>query len=115
MPEERIVTLSAACYAAGYLTGAIAFLLMARRRRLLTDGVMMLMVVGLVGGLASDNIAQRIVGGAAGKTVLGALAGGYLSVIVGKRILGIRRPLGDLFAVALSSGEAVGRWGCFFG
>jgi len=29
--------------------------------------------------------------------------------------LGIARPLGDLFAIAMSAGEAVGRWGCFFG
>src|SRR5580700_5941002 len=111
------MTLSAAAcfYAAGYLTGIAAFLLMAMRRRLLTDGVVMLMVIGLIGGLVSANIAQRIVGGTPGKTVLGAIAGGYLSVFVAKSLMGIRRPLGDLFAIAISSGETVGRWGCFYG
>ncbi len=88
---------------------------MAKKRRLLTEGVITLMVFGLVGGMLFANIAQWFVGGTAGKTVLGAIAGGYLCVYVGKRIIGLRRPLGDLFAVAISAGEAVGRWGCFFG
>lgn len=109
------MTLSACCYAAGYLTGLIAFLLMARRRRLLTEGIVTLMAVGLIGGLVAANLMQWIVAGTAGKTVLGAVAGGYLAVFIAKRRLGIRRPLGDLFAIALSAGEAVGRWGCFFG
>lgn len=109
------MTLSAACYAAGYLTGLAAFLWMAHRRRLATSGVLILMVVGLVGGLISANLAQWLVAGSPGKTVLGAVAGGYVAVVLGKRLLGIRRPLGDLFAVALCAGEAVGRWGCFFG
>jgi phosphatidylglycerol:prolipoprotein diacylglycerol transferase len=29
-------------------------------------------------------------------------------------VLGLVRPLGDLFAFALSTGETVGRWGCYF-
>jgi phosphatidylglycerol:prolipoprotein diacylglycerol transferase len=35
-------------------------------------------------------------------------------VIVAKRALGIRRPTGDLFALALPAGEVVGRIGCYF-
>lgn len=107
--------LSAACYAAGYLTGAAAFVWMARRRRLFTSGVLSVMVVGLLGGLIGANLTQWLVTGSAGKTVLGGVAGGYLAVVLYKRHLGLRRPLGDLFAVALSAGEAVGRLGCFFG
>ena len=105
--------LSAMLYAAGYLTGLAAFLLMAWKRRLLTWGVVSLLGVGLVGGLASANLVQWLVSGDVGKTVLGGIAGGYLCVVLYKRYLGIRRPLGDLFAVAISAGEAVGRWGCF--
>jgi phosphatidylglycerol:prolipoprotein diacylglycerol transferase len=108
------VALSSGIYLAGYLTGAAAFLLMARRRRLLTDGVMILLAIGLIGGLVCAAIAQWLVGGGPGKSVIGGLAGGYLCVWAAKRALGIRRPLGDLFAVALAAGEAVGRWGCFF-
>lgn len=109
------MTLSEGFYAAGYGVGVLAFLGMAWRRRLLTDGVLGLMAVGLIGGLVFANLAQRWIGGTAGKTVLGAVAGGYLCVVICKKLWGIRRPLGDLFAVAISAGEAVGRWGCFFG
>lgn len=109
------MTLSALCYTLGYLTGLIAFWLMARRRRLATQGVFQLLAAGLIGGLVFANLAQWIFAGTAGKTVLGAIAGGYLCVALYKRRLGIRRPLGDLFAIALTAGEAVGRWGCFFG
>ena len=109
------MTLSAIFYGAGYLTGLIAFVLMARSRRLLTDGVMTLLAIALLGGLVFAIAAQRLIGGTAGKTVLGGIVGGYLCVAIGKRAMGIRRPLGDLFAVAISAGEAVGRLGCFFG
>lgn len=114
------MTLSAGCYALGYLTGLIAFALMARRRRLATAGIMATMGAGLLGGLVGANLAQWgyshfFGGGEAGKTVLGGIAGGYVSVLLYKRCLGLRRPTGDLFAVAVSAGEVVGRWGCFFG
>ena len=109
------MTLSAGCYAWGYLTGLAAFVLMARRRNMATAGMMAIMGAGLLGGLVGANLAQWIFGGTAGKTVLGGIAGGYLCVILYKRRLGITRSTGDLFAVAISAGEAVGRWGCFYG
>ena len=109
------MTLSAGCYALGYLTGLAAFVLMARRRNLATAGIMAIMGAGLLGGLVGANLAQWVFGGVAGKTVLGGIAGGYLCVVLYKRHLGIRRSTGDLFAVAISAGEAVGRWGCFYG
>ena len=109
------MTLSAGCYALGYLTGLFAFVLMARRRNMATAGIMALMGAGLIGGLVGANLAQWVLGGTAGKTVLGGIAGGYLCVILYKRHLGITRSTGDLFAVAVSAGEAVGRWGCFTG
>lgn len=109
------MTLSAVCYVLGYLVGLVAFLIMARSRRLLTQGVLLMIPAGLFGGLIAANLTQRMVTGSEGKTVLGAIVGGYLAVFLVKRLLGLRRPLGDLFAVALCAGEAVGRWGCFFG
>jgi phosphatidylglycerol:prolipoprotein diacylglycerol transferase len=107
--------LSAFCYGCGYLVGLLAFIWLARRRRLATSGVLTLAMVGLIGGLVGANLVQWLATGEAGKTVLGAIAGGYLAVVVAKRLIGLRRPLGDLFAVAICAGEAVGRWGCFFG
>ncbi len=48
-----------------------------------------------------------------GKTIVGALLGGWLAVEATKRVLGERRRTGDLFAVPLALGIALGRVGCF--
>ena len=48
-----------------------------------------------------------------GKTIVGGLAGGFLAVEVAKKLLGVMRSTGDLFAVPLCLGIAVGRMGCF--
>lgn len=47
-----------------------------------------------------------------GKTIVGALLGGWLAVEWTKRRLGIVRRTGDLFALPLAVGIAVGRVGC---
>ncbi len=106
---------SAVFYGLGYLAGLAAFALMARKRGIATSGIWTLMSAGLIGGLAGANITQLLVTGSPGKTLLGGIIFGYLAVIIAKRTLGITRPTGDLFAMALAAGEAVGRWGCFFG
>lgn len=49
----------------------------------------------------------------AGKTVVGGLLGGLVAVEVVKALLGERRSTGDLFAVPLAVGIAIGRIGCF--
>ena len=108
-------TASALCYALGYAAGAVAFTVMARRRRIATSGVMALLASGLMGGLIGAHVGQWLVGAGSGKSILGGIAGGYAAVFLHKRFLGIVRPTGDLFAVAVSAGEAVGRWGCYFG
>jgi phosphatidylglycerol:prolipoprotein diacylglycerol transferase len=48
-----------------------------------------------------------------GKTIVGALIGGLLAVEWTKKRLGISRRTGDLFAVPLCIGIAIGRIGCF--
>ncbi len=48
----------------------------------------------------------------AGKTIVGGLIGGWIAVEWTKRRLGIRRATGDLFAVPLAVGIAIGRVGC---
>jgi phosphatidylglycerol:prolipoprotein diacylglycerol transferase len=48
-----------------------------------------------------------------GKTVVGALLGGWIAVEGTKRVLGIREATGDLFAVPLAVGMSIGRIGCF--
>lgn len=48
-----------------------------------------------------------------GKTIVGGILGGWIAVEVVKRALGIERRTGDLFAVPLCVGIAIGRIGCF--
>jgi len=48
-----------------------------------------------------------------GKTIVGGLLGGWAGVEIVKRISGIRSRTGDIFAVPLCVGIAVGRIGCF--
>jgi phosphatidylglycerol:prolipoprotein diacylglycerol transferase len=49
-----------------------------------------------------------------GRTILGGLLAGWMTVEIAKRRMGIRRSTGDLWAQALPAGEAIGRIGCFF-
>jgi phosphatidylglycerol:prolipoprotein diacylglycerol transferase len=48
-----------------------------------------------------------------GKTIVGALAFGLLSVELFKRYVGLRDSTGDLYAIPLALGIAIGRIGCF--
>jgi phosphatidylglycerol:prolipoprotein diacylglycerol transferase len=48
-----------------------------------------------------------------GKTIVGALIGGLIAVELTKLRLGITRRTGDLFALPLCFGIAIGRIGCF--
>ena len=49
----------------------------------------------------------------AGKTIVGGLAGGLIGVELTKKAFGVRESTGDLFAVPLAIGAAIGRIGCF--
>ena len=49
-----------------------------------------------------------------GKTIVGGLLGGWIGVELLKLLMGVRSRTGDLFAVPLCIGIAVGRIGCFF-
>jgi prolipoprotein diacylglyceryl transferase len=49
-----------------------------------------------------------------GKTVIGALIGGYIGVELTKKVVGITKSTGDAFAVALPVAQGTGRLGCFF-
>ena len=55
---------------------------------------------------------QRWVIWATGKTILGALLGGYAGVEVAKKWTGYTQPTGDWFALIAPLGIALGRVGC---
>ena len=48
-----------------------------------------------------------------GKTLVGALLGGWIAVEIIKLRIGVRSSTGDLFVLPLAAGIAVGRIGCF--
>lgn len=50
---------------------------------------------------------------AAGKSILGALLGGYATVELVKKCIGYNQPTGDAFAMVVPSGIALGRLGCW--
>jgi prolipoprotein diacylglyceryltransferase len=72
--------------------------------------------LGVLEGLPSPGFHWQqffaITGG--GKTIVGGLLGGWIGVELMKKIAGIRSRTGDLFAVPLCIGIAIGRVGCFF-
>lgn len=48
-----------------------------------------------------------------GKSLVGALLGGYVGVVVAKRALGYTRSTGDCYVLAIPLATAIGRVGCF--
>ncbi len=107
--------LAAPIYAIAYGVAAWVFFWMARRRGVAADIAARLMAAGLIGGLLGANLIQVLATGLPGKTIEGGIVGGWLAVIWAKRQLGIAWPTGDLFALALPAGEAIGRIACFVG
>jgi phosphatidylglycerol:prolipoprotein diacylglycerol transferase len=114
----------------GYVVGGVVFLWQARKRRLATEGIGIIFLAALIGGLAGAKLTEWIFGAGTplfnspaaffdpfvgGRSILGGVLVGWLCVEIAKKRLGIRRKTGDLFAFALPAGEAVGRLGCFFG
>jgi phosphatidylglycerol:prolipoprotein diacylglycerol transferase len=107
--------IAAPIYGSAYVVAAAVFWWMARRRGMATDATARVMAAGLIGGLAGANLLQVLATGLPGKTIEGGIAGGWLAVVWAKRYLGITRPTGDLFALAIPAGEAIGRIACFVG
>lgn len=56
---------------------------------------------------------KQMLFGSGGKTIVGGLLGGWLAVELVKWLSGIRQRTGDLFALPLCLGIAIGRIGCF--
>jgi phosphatidylglycerol---prolipoprotein diacylglyceryl transferase len=107
--------IAAPFYIVAYAAAALVFWQMARRRGMATDDAVRIMVAGLIGGLAGANLLQLVATGLPGKTIEGGIVGGWLAVVWMKRHVGMTRPSGDLFALAIPAGEAIGRIGCFIG
>ncbi len=120
MSGGALLTAGEAFTALGYLVGALVFYIAAKERKLATDGMQTLALVGFAAGILGAKVTQYVFSGgeggsllASGRALLGGVVFGWLGVEIAKRRMGIRRSTGDLFALALPAGEAVGRIGCF--
>ena len=111
----------------GVLAGLLVFLAEARRRDMVDERILWIVVGALLCGAVAARLSALwryvaiapeptlrgfLVGG--GRSILGGLAGAYAGVVLTKRLVGYREPTGDLFAPAVALAMAVGRWGCFF-
>ena len=112
----------------GYLVGAFVLWWAASTKKLATKGIGWVAFTGFFAGIIGAKLTQLVAEGwplrvpletaldprAGGRAILGGLIFGWIGVECSKWRLGIRRSSGDLFALALPAGEAVGRIGCFF-
>lgn len=106
---------------AGFIVGGLLWLKRMNSRPELTvalaGGIVGMLVGAKLGYLFaegptiwnSDTFWQQAL---VGKTVTGALLGGYIGVEIGKKIIGYRQPTGDTFALAVPAGLILGRIGC---
>ncbi len=103
----------------GYVVGVV-MLILARRR----DGDVLsvrdrwsiaaaALVGGALGGRVLSWLSEPALEWPVGKTIVGGLIGGLIAVELTKRAIGVRVATGDLFAMPLAVGIAIGRIGCF--
>ncbi len=64
-------------------------------------------------GWLEDPVLAWQAGLVGGKTIVGALIGGWIAVEAAKARMGVRIRTGDLLAIPLAVGIAIGRVGCF--
>jgi phosphatidylglycerol:prolipoprotein diacylglycerol transferase len=102
-----------------------------RRSSLLDEKIVTASIAVLIGGVLGARLitawehpafyADAVAAGAplgwiiehSGKSILGALAGGYLAGAVAKRLLGYHGSTADHYALAIPVATAIGRIGCF--
>ena len=70
-------------------------------------------VLGLVEQAPRMGLRWRMLLQPGGKTIVGGLLGGWLAVEIVKLLLKIKSRTGDVFAIPLCLGIAIGRIGCF--
>ncbi|MBL1150139.1 MAG: hypothetical protein HND42_08025 [Armatimonadetes bacterium] len=113
----------------GYFVAVGVLIWAAKKKRMATEGVAWVAMIGTAGGLIVARLVQFLIEGwpnrisfvsffdptLGGRALLGGIVGGWIAVEIAKRRFGLKRSTGDLFALALPAGEAVGRIGCHFG
>lgn len=124
------IAISSYAYFNALAYGAALFLFFyeARRKKFPQEAILCIILAALIGTLAgsrlgsvlfvywnyySRNLSNIFFLQLGGKTLVGGLIGGYLGVVIMKRILKFSRSTGDLFAPSVALGISIGRIGCF--
>jgi len=110
------------------IAGITVYALLAQKHPVQGQQGLLLLLAAVIGGVLGAKIPvwvmnwRQIVDALpdigpllSGRTVVGGLIGGVLSVMLMRRWLGIVTPSGNLFAPAIALAIAVGRLGCFLG
>ena len=97
----------------------------AKRRMRLTEDILMVGSIGLVGGVIGAKLSMLVFLGPAefwrllptipfhGSALAGGITGGYIAIVLAERVLRVDRCTGDLVAPFLPLGQAIGRLGNF--
>ncbi|MFH1408608.1 MAG: prolipoprotein diacylglyceryl transferase [Nanoarchaeota archaeon] len=110
----------------GLLAGLWMYYHLAREQRKVSEHSFYILMAGLLGGILGAKVPIWIINLPliirsypdimpilSGRTIVGGLIGGTLSVMFIKWKLGIKEKKGNLFAPAIALGVAIGRIGCF--
>jgi len=113
----------------GLLVGLAIYYRELRRRGILEERIVLVSVAVILGGAVGARLITawehldyyRLLGEApltwviehSGKSLIGAIAGGYLAGVLAKRALGYHRSTGDRYALAIPVAIVIGRIGCF--
>lgn len=113
---------------AGLLVGLAIYWHELRRHRMLDSTILLISVAAVVGGAIGARTITAwehapyysLLGEAplsvviehSGKSLIGAIAGGWLAIVVMKRWLGYTRSTGDCYALAIPVAVIIGRIGC---
>ena len=107
-----------------YTVGLLLFYYETKRKSYPKDVIFYVLLWALVGGLIGSRLGSALfvywgyyaknflnifIPQLGGKTLVGGVIGGYLAVVITKKILKFNRPTGDLFAPSLAIGIAIGR------
>lgn len=110
-----------------YIVGGVVTYYEVKRQHRATEAILRVSLGALTGGLIGAKASMLIFLGPAtfikdlpylwysGQAWTGAFFGGYLGVLIVKRLSHIRYPTGDLFALALPLSQAIGRLGNLLG
>lgn len=98
-------------------------ILSSTHRKWVTAGALIGAMIGAKLGLLlylpfdawKQSLAELLLSEWGGRTILGALFGGFVGVELVKKALGITIATGDPYAIGLPLGQALGRVGCFIG